>query len=83
MFAVADVSGIKYAWGKPTVICDVLLMTLGLATSIREAERLVKQGAVEIDEQRIDDPRKEIDLTKPRDFLLRAGKKKFVRVVIA
>jgi tyrosyl-tRNA synthetase len=59
-----------------------LLMTLGLAASIREAERLVKQGGVEIDGQRIDDPRKEIDLRTPVNFLLRVGKKKFMRVVI-
>jgi tyrosyl-tRNA synthetase len=60
-----------------------LLPTLGLATSVSEAERLVKQGAVEIDGQRIDDPRKEVHLSKGRNFLLRAGKKKFVRVVVA
>jgi tyrosyl-tRNA synthetase len=68
--------------GPPQMI-KTLLMTLGLAPSVSEAERLVKQGAVEIDGQRIDDPRKEVDLSKPRDFLLRAGKKKFVRVVIS
>ena len=70
------------AVGAPQMIKS-LLTTLGLASSISEAERLVKQGAVEIDGQRIDDPRKEVDLSKARDFLLRAGKKKFVRVVIA
>jgi tyrosyl-tRNA synthetase len=68
--------------GAPQMIKS-LLTTLGLASSVSEAERLVKQGAVEIDGQRIDDPRKEVDLSKPRDFLLRAGKKKFVRVVVA
>jgi tyrosyl-tRNA synthetase len=67
--------------GAPQTI-KVLLTTLALATSVSEAERLVKQGAVEIDGQRIDDPRKEVDLSKGRDFLLRAGKKKFVRVVV-
>ena len=68
--------------GAPQTI-KVLLMTLGLAASVSDAERLVKQGAVEIDGQRVDDPRKEIDLTKPQDFRLRAGKKKFVRVVVS
>jgi tyrosyl-tRNA synthetase len=67
--------------GAPQTI-KVLLTTLALATSVSEAERLVKQGAVEIDGQRIDDPRKEVDLSEGRDFLLRAGKKKFVRVVV-
>jgi tyrosyl-tRNA synthetase len=70
------------AAGAPQMI-KLLLTTLGLATSVSDAERLVKQGAVEIDGQRIDDPRKEVDLSKARDFLLRAGKKKFVRVVVA
>jgi tyrosyl-tRNA synthetase len=67
--------------GAPEMI-KVLLTMLGLATSLSEAERLVKQGAVEIDGQRIDDPRKQVDLSKGRNFLLRAGKKKFVRVVV-
>jgi tyrosyl-tRNA synthetase len=69
------------AAGAPQMIKS-LLTTLGLASSVSEAERLVKQGAVEIDGQRIEDPRKEVDLSKPRDFLLRAGKKKFARVVV-
>jgi tyrosyl-tRNA synthetase len=69
------------AAGAPQMI-KTLLTTLGLASSVSEAERLVKQGAVEIDGQRIDDPRKEVDLSKTGDFLLRAGKKRFVRVVV-
>jgi tyrosyl-tRNA synthetase len=69
------------AAGAPQMI-KVLLATLGLAPSVSEAERLVKQGAVEIDGRRIDDPRKEVDLSKGRNFLLRAGKKKFVRVIV-
>jgi len=37
---------------------------------------------VEIDGACVEDARMEIDLSKPREFLLRAGKKKFVRVVV-
>ncbi len=47
-----------------------------------EAERLIKQGAVEIDGQRIGDVKHEIDTSRPSEFLLRAGKKKFLRIVI-
>jgi tyrosyl-tRNA synthetase len=53
-----------------------------MAPSKAEAERLIKQKAVEINSVTIDDPRKDIDLSKPAEFLLRAGKKKFLRVVI-
>src|SRR5256885_13097922 len=59
-----------------------LLVELQLVTSRSEAERLIKQGGVEIDGEREEDPRKDIDLTKPREFLVRAGKKKFLRVVV-
>jgi tyrosyl-tRNA synthetase len=58
------------------------LVELELAPSKSEAERLIKQGGVEIDGVRVDDPRKDIALSKPREFLLRAGKKKFLRIVI-
>jgi len=59
-----------------------LLVELKLAPSKSEAERLIKQRGVEIDGVCVEDPRKEIDLSKPGEFLLRAGKKKFVRVVV-
>ncbi len=59
-----------------------LLVDLKLIVSKSEAERLIKQGGVEIDGARVDDPRKDIELSKPTEFLLRAGKKKFVRFVV-
>ncbi|HUC53736.1 MAG TPA: tyrosine--tRNA ligase [Candidatus Cybelea sp.] len=65
----------------PTRI-STLVFLCGLAPSRTEAERLIKQKAVEIDGVTIDDPRKEIDLSKPTEFLLRVGKKKFIRIVV-
>jgi tyrosyl-tRNA synthetase len=61
----------------------VLLVELKLAASRSEAERLIKQGGVEIDGQRIEDVKREIDLSKSgAEFLLRAGKKKFLRIIV-
>ena len=59
-----------------------LLVDLKLVSSKSEAERLIKQGGVEIDGARVDDFRRDVDLTKPGEFLLRAGKKKFLRIVV-
>lgn len=59
-----------------------LLAELKLTPSKSEAIRLIEQGGVEIDGIRVDDPRKEMDLSKPASFLLRAGKKKFLRIVV-
>ena len=66
----------------PAKKLTMLLVDLKLAPSKAEAERLIKQKAVEIDGATIEDPRRDIDLTKPTEFLLRAGKKKFLRVVV-
>jgi len=66
----------------PAKKLSALLMELELAPSKSEAERLIKQGGVEIDGTRVDDVRKEIDCSKPGGFLLRAGKKKFLRIAV-
>jgi tyrosyl-tRNA synthetase len=71
----------KLARSVPTKISTLLFIT-NLAPSRSEAERLIKHGGVEIDGVRVDDPRKDIDLSRPADFLLRAGKKKFVRIIV-
>jgi tyrosyl-tRNA synthetase len=59
-----------------------LLVEWKLAPSKSEAGRLIEQGGVEIDGVRVEDSRKDIDLSKPSEFLLRAGKKKFLRIII-
>jgi tyrosyl-tRNA synthetase len=59
-----------------------LLVELQLVTSKSEAIRLIEQGGVEIDGARVDDARKDIDLSKAGEFLLRAGKKRFLRVIV-
>jgi tyrosyl-tRNA synthetase len=61
---------------------SVLLVDLQLVASRSEAERLMKQGGVEIDGQRVDDVKREIDLSQASEFLLRAGKKRFLRIVV-
>jgi tyrosyl-tRNA synthetase len=66
----------------PAKKLTALLAELDLAPSKSEAERLIKQKGVEIDGALVEDFRKEIDLSKPAEFLLRAGKKKFIRVVV-
>jgi tyrosyl-tRNA synthetase len=72
---------VKLAKG-PAKKLTALLVDLKLAPSKSEAERLIKQKAVEIDGVAVDDSRKDIDLSKPANFLLRAGKKKFARVLV-
>jgi len=66
----------------PAKKLTALLVELSLAPSKSEAERLIKQKGIEINETLVDDFRREIDLSVPSEFLLRAGKKKFLRIVV-
>jgi tyrosyl-tRNA synthetase len=53
-----------------------------LAPSRSEAERLIRQGAVEWDQQRITDPACVVDMSQKGDHILRVGKKPPVLVRI-
>ena len=56
-----------------------LLAATSLVKSRSEARRLVLQGAVSIDGERIDDPHLEI-ASRPEPYLLRVGKRRFLHV---
>lgn len=58
-----------------------LLTETGLAPSRSEAERLIKQGGVEIDGARIEETKHQVNISAEKEILLRAGKKKFLRLV--
>jgi tyrosyl-tRNA synthetase len=77
--AEAEVQRISRGPAKKLV---ALLAELKLVPSKSEAVRLVEQGGVEIDGVRMEDARKDVDLSKPTEFLLRAGKKKFLRIIV-
>ncbi len=51
----------------------------GLTTSTSEANRMIKQGAVKIDGEKIAGPRK---IAKRRSFVLQVGKRKFAKVTV-
>ncbi|MFZ3330420.1 MAG: tyrosine--tRNA ligase [Candidatus Acidiferrales bacterium] len=77
--APTDMPEMKLAWGKRPL--HLLLTEAGLASSRSEAERLIKQGAVEVNGEIAKDVKHAIALN-PGDLLsLRVGKKKFLRVV--
>jgi len=67
--------------GTTTVALRWLITAWNLAPSLAEAERLIKAGAVEFNDQRITDPRHQIRLTELRDSTLRVGKRKFKKAV--
>ncbi len=65
-------------WSEENLWLPQILKTSGLVSSTGEAMRLIKQGAVSIDEQKVDDPNRKI---AKGNYLIKAGKRKFIRIV--
>lgn len=59
------------------------LMTLSaLTASNSEAARLIAGGGVSIDQDKVSDSKLKLDLKAGSSFVLRAGKKKFIKIVV-
>lgn len=62
-----------------TVLMPALIAGIGYASSNSEARRLIQQGGVELDGERISDPNAVLPADALRGKLLRVGKHKFAR----
>jgi tyrosyl-tRNA synthetase len=67
---------------KGNVKLSRIMVKTGLAESRAEADRLVKQSAVEWDGQKYIDPAQVFDMDEKREHILRVGKKPPVKVVV-
>lgn len=59
-----------------------LMKDLGLVSSNGEARRLIKGGGVKIDGEKVQDEKATLELVSGLNVVLRAGKKKFVRLIV-
>ena len=57
-----------------------LVTLLGLAPSNNEARRLVTQGGVSVDDKKFDDAKAALDAGAGKSYLLKVGKRRFIRV---
>ncbi|MHB8410709.1 MAG: tyrosine--tRNA ligase [Candidatus Acidiferrales bacterium] len=70
------------AFGSDLVKWSAVLAWLGEASSVSEAERIIKQRGFEINGQIIADPTAKLDAGRPATYELRLGKKKFLRLIV-
>jgi tyrosyl-tRNA synthetase len=68
---------------RPAGSCDLLglLVEAGLAASRSEAQRLVRQGAVALDGERVDPDSREFEARPGERRTIKVGKRRFARVV--
>jgi len=59
-----------------------LLTWLGMTASNSEARRLILQGGVYINGDKVTNPELELDLSVSRQYLLKVGKRRFMKVIV-
>jgi tyrosyl-tRNA synthetase len=74
-----DIPMVEIAWEGETMKLVKVMALAKVASSNSEAKRLIQQGGVEVDQK----PLKDVDaeLSASASFILRVGKKRFVKVV--
>ncbi|MCB0394715.1 MAG: tyrosine--tRNA ligase, partial [Bdellovibrionales bacterium] len=77
----SDIPNFKVEAQEGVLVCK-LMVDAGVAPSNSEARRLIQGRAVEIDGEKIEDANLKIDLKPGSEFVLKAGKKKFVRIQV-
>jgi tyrosyl-tRNA synthetase len=60
-------------------LADLLLQT-NLAASKGEARRLVEQGGVKIDGEKVSNAQTDLEINASREFLIQVGKRKFLKI---
>lgn len=59
-----------------------LIAQLGLSSSVAEANRLIEQEAVSLNDQKISNVKTDLDLAQPGTFILKVGKRRFLKLVV-
>jgi len=67
----------EFAWEEDAVWLPKIMKTCGMSSSTGEAMRLIKQGAVSVNGEKVGDP--DIKLVKG-DYIIKAGKRNFVKI---
>ncbi len=62
------------------ILLSEVIAQAGLAATKSEAKRLIKQGGVSIDGEKVSDPLLPVDPSSAPDFILKVGKRKFARI---
>jgi tyrosyl-tRNA synthetase len=72
----------EFQVGAQSIGLAQLMTQAGLSASNSEATRLIVGGGVQIDQQKISDTKMKLELKAGESFVIKAGKKKFKKIVV-
>lgn len=72
----------EFATNAQEIGLPALMVAAGLCASNGEGSRLIVGGGVQINSEKISDPKLKMNLKSGESFVVKAGKKKFVKIVV-
>ena len=60
-----------------------MIASAGLAESNKDAQRLIAQGGVLVDEQKVDSVKETLDASAGKSYVVKVGKRRFARIAFA
>lgn len=73
-----EIPELPYVWGEPKVWIPKLLVHLQLMSGTGEVVRLIKQGGLSVDGEKVQDQNTELEVE--REYMLKIGKRGFYKV---
>jgi tyrosyl-tRNA synthetase len=70
------------ASAEPLLVSKIITLAK-LAESNKDAQRLIAQGGVLVDDAKADSPKQTLDATAGKSYLLKVGKRRFARITFA
>jgi len=79
--APTDIEEKELPASKEPQLLSKLITAAGLAPTNKEAQRLIAQGGVLVDESKVDNLKHTLDASPGKSYLLKVGKRRFAKVI--
>ncbi len=77
-----NIQEVSHPCSENNVWLPKLMVSHGIAKSTGEARRLIKQGGVYLNGKRIEDENYELKASEPAEYILKVGKRRFLKILI-
>jgi len=78
--APAEMEEISLPANTEPQLLSKIIVAAGLSESNKDAQRVIAQGGVLVDDAKVSDPRATLDASAGKSYVLKVGKRRFARV---
>jgi tyrosyl-tRNA synthetase len=78
--APAEIEEVSLPSAAEPQLLSRIIVAAGLSESNKDAQRVIAQGGVLVDDTKVSDPRATLDASSGKSYVLKVGKRRFARV---